>query len=144
MPDPGVIDEIDRLYGLESAALILRLSESAAYIKPQDTRDAMTLDHMAADQREHLQWIADLLDTLDATPGPRRVNTLSADLHYNRIETLVPRLVDDERQLQSHCEQIARLVVGEPRAADLCSRIAARHRAHVDQLEQIIAAYSSA
>lgn len=144
MPKSAIIDIVDQMHAIEGASLILRVGESATFINHNDVTAAAELNAFAAQQREHLRWLAQLLDQLDATPGPRRVNTASADLHFNRIESVLPRLIDDKKHLIAQYERAAARVASEPRAADQFARIIARHRDHLTRLEKLVSANSTA
>lgn len=143
MPDPNLVRRIDDMHALECASLVLRVTESASYVPPDDLDDAAALEQMADEHREHQRWLVELLDRLDATPGPRRVDTASADLHYNRIESLLPRFIENEKKLIQSYEKTAAQVADEPQAAELLTRIASRHREHLSRLEQLAGANAS-
>lgn len=144
MSDLAIIQTVDQMHAIEGASLILRTSESSGFVDHDDVTAAAELSAFAAQQREHLRWLAQLLDELDATPGPRRVNAASADLHYNRIEAILPRLITDKKNLIAQYERAAARVASEPRAADLFAHIIARHRDHLTRLEKLVGANSTA
>jgi hypothetical protein len=144
MPDPSIIHTVDRMHAIEGASLIIRMTESAAFVDHDGVAAAAELNAMADQQRQHLHWLAQLLDELDATPGPRRVNAASADLHYNRIESILPRLIDDKKNLIAEYDRASTRVASQPRATDLFGRINARHRDHLARLEKLLSASSTA
>ena len=144
MSESSIIEIVDQMHAIEGASLVLRMTESAGFVDHDDVNAAAELNAFAAQQREHLRWLAQLLDDLDATPGPRRVNAASADLHCNRSESVLPRLIDDKKHLVAQYELAAKRVASEPRAADLFARIIARHRDHLTRLEKLVSANSTA
>jgi len=143
MADERVINEIDRLYAMEGSSLLARLAESAAYISPADLDDAEAIVKMHEEEREHVHWLADLLDELDATPGPRRVDTATADLHYNRLETVLPRVIAGKQRLIRYYEQASSVVASHPRAAEVVGTILTRHRNHLTRLEELLKSVSA-
>jgi hypothetical protein len=137
MADPNLVRIIDDLHGAESASLLLRLTESVAYVHAGELEDYTAIEAMADEERGHLRRLVELLDALDATPGPRRVQVASGSLHYNRPHVLLPLLIRDKERLIGEYEAAGRSVSGNRQAADVVSGILPRHRAHLDKLRAI-------
>jgi hypothetical protein len=134
MTDENVVKVVDNLYAIQGTSLLTRAANSAPYITSGVTTQAHALRAMVADEERHLQQLADLLNELDATPGPRLVRAADADLHYVKVQTLIPRLIRDKQRLVAEFEHAADEVAPDPRAANIVTQITSDHRRHLEEL----------
>jgi hypothetical protein len=143
MADPNIIRSVDHLLAVESTSLLERLAESASYVATAGADDATAIAEMIEDAKQNTRSLVELLDVLDAAPGPRRVDTSSADIHFARIETVIPRLIADKQWLIREYEAVAIKVASEPRASEVVASGLNRHRAHLKRLQTIQQAVAS-
>lgn len=137
--DQSVVQIIDSLLAVEGTSLLERLTASANYVDVAEADDASRVMAMIDDEKQHARMLVGLLEELDAAPGPRRVDARWADLHYNRIETIFPRLIADKKRLVAEYERASAALASVPRAAQVAGVILARHREHLAKLERLAA-----
>jgi hypothetical protein len=74
---------------------------------------------------------------LGATPGPCAPDTRCADLHFQELGHVLPRVVRDlERAIRLY-ERAEAEANGDPGTVDLVSRILIRHRANLEKLREV-------
>jgi hypothetical protein len=134
MADPTVVRAVDDLLALEHTSLLHQLSDSAAFVSGPELAGAVVLGQMVADEQRSRRELADLLDRLDATPGPRSVRAVEAEMNYTRLDALLPRLIEDKRRLIAGYESAARRVTSNPGAVEIIAAILGRHRDHLHKL----------
>jgi hypothetical protein len=137
MASDTVVRTIDTLLAVEGGSLLLRLEHAGAYVPHSESDLANALQEMVDEEKEHRRKLVDLLDEFGATPGPRRVHSYPADVHYNQLHVLLPRFIADKKRLIGEYEAGAALVVSEPKATDLVASILASHRRHLARLEEL-------
>jgi hypothetical protein len=135
-----LIATINALLAAESGSLMQRLRESSAYVPPSAADEAFAVQELVDQDAQHAKKLVELLDRLRATPGPRRVMIDTGDLHYNRIHTLIPRLIADQKRLIAAYDSAQAPAAQDPQAADVVSALLASHRTHLAKLEQRTAA----
>lgn len=138
MSNETLVRTIDNLRACEQASLLQRFAEAEAYTTSRDTEEAAALEQMIEQERSNIRRLVELLDWLDATPGPRRVRASTGDLHYNKLHALVPRLIEDKKQLIACYESASTVAAADPRAADLVATILGTHREHLKRLEKLV------
>ncbi len=137
MADYDTAKAVAALRAEEGASILQNLVASSAFVTYARARDAAAIRQMAEEERMHQQWLDDLLDQLDATPGPRRFRTHAGELNYHRIETAIPKLIADKKHLIRLYECAVPHVADDPYAARLIADITARHRDHLRRLEEL-------
>ena len=137
MADFQVAQLIDALHAAESASLLQRVAESESFVCDSGADDALAVQLLVDQEREHMRWLVDLLDQLHATPGPRHVRACSADLHFNRLDALVGRLLEDKKHLIGRYESAAARVGSDQRVSDVIAQVLARHRDHLSKLQSL-------
>jgi len=136
----NLVNTIDKLLAAETGSLMHRLREVEAYVPAGAAEAALAVAELVAEDARHAQKLVELLDQLDATPGPRCVEIASGDLHFNRIHTLIPRLIADQKRLVAVYTWAQAEVSGDARAADAVSQLLASHRTHLKKLEELAGA----
>lgn len=137
MKSAQVIDVLNDLLAAESANLLPRLAESSAFVSWASADDVEGVNRMAAEEREHVEWLVEQILDLRGSPGPRIGSIDAASLHYVELHRLLPRVEHGEAALLRRYEAAAGLLAAAPPAAALVARIAARHRDHLQQLRRI-------
>ena len=137
MADPTIARTIDGLLAMEYTSLLHQLSDSAAFVPGPEVPGAIALGQMIADEQSSRRELAELLDRLDATPGPRLVRATEAEINYTRLDAILPRLIQDKKRLIAGYEAAAKLVASDPAAVDVVSAILGRHRDHLQRLTGI-------
>lgn len=137
MADHAVHDILNELLVEEQCSLAIRLVESNVFVTRVATDELDTVKRMAGACKKHSEWLTDLILALGGLPGPRGTRTTSADLHFQDIRHVLPRLVDDCESLVSLYTRASRHVADEPLAAELVARIRARHDGILGRFQQI-------
>jgi rubrerythrin len=135
MASDTIVRVINALRAEENSSLLQQLTRSAAFISQAEADEAFVLQELADEERLHQQWLDDLLDRLDATPGPLRFHMRAGSMGYHRIESQLPALIVDKQRLIAEYAAAAAVVADEPEAARVVGEIAARHQAHLARLE---------
>ncbi len=136
MDSQTVIDILNELLVAEQQGLAHRLRESTVYISELAVGDAGRVRKLATQSDEHAEWLTNLILESGGSPGPRRGDVRSADLHYQELRHVLPRLARDQAELIRKYALACERVAAEPRTATLVARILARHQAHLDALRR--------
>ncbi len=142
MTTPRVIAVLNELLAAEGSNLLPYLANCTTFISWASADDVDLVQGMVDEEQEHLEWLVQLILDLRGSPGPRTGAIEAGSLHYVELHTLLPRIEQAETRVLARYEAAAGAVAGEPRAAALVSRIADRHRAHLDELRRLIQRHS--
>lgn len=137
MADVTTIKTLQALYNAEHRCPTARLDQSMPFVAMADTDEAVVLHEIAAQDREHLHWLADLLVRRDSAPPPANYATDSAAQHYLRFDTLLPQWVRAEKALISTYQQAAPRLAADGEASRQVARIMSRHNEHLAALEAL-------
>ncbi len=134
MAEPTVLDVLNELLAAEQRSLPVRMFESTVFVSPLSVEQCADVERMARISREHDAWLSELILELGGALGPRIGDVTSADLHFQELHHVVPRLVHAQETLIDLYVAAAQRVAGEPKARELLERIIARHRQALDVL----------
>lgn len=137
MNEQTQVDILNELLALEEECLPDRLVESTLFISRLAVEDAQTVQDMVAVSREHAAGLSELIDQLDGTPGPRIVFADSADLHYQELHFVLPRLLREHEALIRKYESAARQLPPDTSAFALVDRILRRHKDSLEKLRKL-------
>jgi len=137
MDREAILDILNELLGLEQESSPDRLTESTMFISRLAVEEAATVQEMVQASREHSAWLSDLIVKLEGIPGPRVVFTASADLHFQELSHVLPRLMREHQALIRKYEFAAGRVTAEPLASELVERILRRHRQSLEVLRSL-------
>ncbi len=132
-----VVRTVSALYSELSSSMLVHFGDVAAFVSDADVSIAASIAKMSAEEKECLQRLAELLDSLDATPGPPRVQAAIAAMPYNGVYVLIPRLIKNKQQLVDRCKQAASMVAGNAAATECLSTVALRHSEHLAKLNSM-------
>ena len=135
--DTSIIQIVRELLGLEEFSLIRRVVEAGIYVAPASLPAYSVVQQMGQDGEEHRGWLVERLARLDATPGPSTPDTGCADLHFQDLAQVLPRVVRDVERTVRAYEQAEAGVNGDPGTVDLVSRILIRHRTNLEKLREV-------
>lgn len=136
MTDPQVIDVLNELLAREQRSWPARLFESTVFVSQLSVQDLRLVESMNRMATEHARWLAELILALGGTPGPRIDDVTTADLHFQELHHLLPRLVHEHELLVRRYTVAAERVTSEPQAAQLVTRILERHQQSLEQLQE--------
>lgn len=127
MNTSATIDLLNELLAAEQCNLVTSLMDSTMFVSHPSVDLYDAVSGMARASREHERWIAETVLRLGGVPGLRMVNVSPADLHFQEISAVLPRLAEDRRILVQKFEN-ARLHTTETRAVDVIGQILEHHR----------------
>lgn len=127
MMAPSVTDVLNELLVRETQSLAPRLFESAVFVSRLSVRGHRIVQRMAQANARHASSLAAMIVRLGGVPGPRAGNLLTADLHFQELRAVVPRLVANQDALVASYRGATGRVSTEPRAARLVAEILAEH-----------------
>ena len=135
--DTSIIQIIRELLGLEEFSLIRRILDAGIFVAPASLPAYLVVQQMGRDGEEHRGWLVEQLVQLDATPGPSTPDTRCADLHFQDLAQVLPRVVPDLQRTVRLYERAEARVNGDPGTVDLVSRILIRHRTNLEKLREV-------
>ncbi len=119
---------LNELLALEERGLPARMLESTVFVSQVSVEDSTMVSRMADAQREHCAWLSEAIIDNGGVPGPRVGDATSADLHFQDIHRLMPRLAADREAIVAKYALAVDCLSEFPEVAGLISRIQARHR----------------
>ncbi|MBI1825485.1 MAG: hypothetical protein HY287_10020 [Planctomycetes bacterium] len=128
------IDLLNELLSVEQANYAARLVESTVYVGSDSMQADRVVERMARTNREHCEQLTDLILDLGGSPTPRRFDTITADLHFQDLAFLLPRLIEYQKGLVAKYEEIVPRLSMIPRAQSLAARILERHQRDLSSL----------
>jgi len=135
MDKQAIVDILNALLAREQCSLVGRLLESTVFVPQTSLDDLGIVRRMARAGEEHALWLSDAILACGGIPGPRIGDARSADLHFQDLRHLRPRLAADRKDLVRKYEIAAGRVDAEADAAEVVSRILDRHREEVASLQ---------
>ncbi len=139
MNSPSLTETLDALVHAERRSLLPRLHESTVFVSWASAAEADAVRIMVAEEREHVNWLVDLINELGESPTPCTFDIHSATFHYMGLSYVLPMVLSNKKQLLQTYEHRAAGAAADARAAALVSRIQARHQAHLRTLESFAA-----
>lgn len=120
-----------------ASSLLLHVEDIESFVSGNDLAYAASVAEMASEEKQCQKSLAQLLDSLDATPGPPRIQAAIAAMPYTEVHVLIPRLIEDKKRLVARCEQAGAMVAGHSAATECISAVTHRHREHLETLEKM-------
>lgn len=131
---------LNELLGREQRSIAPRLFESTIFLTEASLPGFDWARRAARDQADNVAALSELIVELSGEPAPKQGNLATADLHFQELPALVPRLLHDLDGLVKVFRVALGRLAGEPKAATLVSRILAVHEAECASLQSIGAA----
>ncbi len=138
MDSPSPVAILNELLVLEERGLPARVLESTVFVSQVSVEDSTMVSRMADAQREHCAWLSAAIVESGGVPGPRTANATSADLHFQDIRCLMPRLAADRQAIVAKYALAVESLAALPEVAGLISRIQARHRDELATLKEAL------
>ena len=137
METRAIVDILNELLAFEQRNMVPRVLESTVFISRLSVEAMTVVQAMARASAENGAWLADAIRELGGVVGPRMTDTTSADLHYQELHHVLPRLLADRESLLHRYKLAAHRVGAEPRAEEAVQRILRRHQEEFVRLQQI-------
>ena len=123
-----VVAILNELLTLEQRSLAPRLLEATVSVSSLSVQAMVHVQRMTAATPDHGAALAKLILDLGGTPAPRRYLIATADLHFQDLHRVLPRLVADQKALVRNYIVAAQCLSDEPRALALATRILQQHQ----------------
>ncbi len=115
-----------------------RLLEATLFVPRRAMSQSEIVQRIARDSAEHAVWLADAMTDLGGVSIPYADDATTADMHFQDITFVLPRLRVALEDLVSVYNRAAAFVGDEPHAAETVARILTRHRTHLSELPSSI------
>ncbi len=140
MTDEAVVSVLNALLAAEQQAIAPRLFESGVFVSGASIAEVRLAERLVAQSRSNQSALAGLILELGGEPGPRCGNTMSADLHYLEVRSVLPRVITDYRRLLDKYRLAHARVSGDSASAALVSRLTAVHEHELQSLTAVAGA----
>ena len=138
MDTAKIIKVLNELLAAEQGCMVFHLLRSASVRQAHSVAGLEIVRRVEREVQEHAAWLAEMVTSLEGTPGLRRVDTRTAGIHYRELHQASPMLREDCLRLRDLCTRAAGQVAQYPRALTLVERIGARHELHVRALGELL------
>jgi len=128
---------LNELLAAQQGCVVSHLLRSALVLSGQSVAGLELVRRVEREVHEHGTWLAEMITSLEGTPGLRRADTRTAGVHYRELQQALPALREDCLRLRALCTQAAGQVADYPRAVTLVERIGARHELHARALAEL-------
>lgn len=139
MDRAALIDRLNSLLAAERAGMLSYLPHSTAFTSWGTAYQEQELRRMVRENDEHIAWLIETITTLHGGVGPSARSPRCAELNYQDLRFVLPRVLDDEKKLVATYEAALPMLASEPKAVATASRILQRHREHVAQMSRFLA-----
>jgi hypothetical protein len=133
----AIVDILNELLAFEQRSLAVRLLESTVFVSQLCLDDLKIVRQMAQAGERHAARLVEAILARGGAAGPRMADAQSADLHFQELRRLRPRLIAEHQTLIRKYELATARVGAEAEMADLVSRILERHREELASLHQL-------
>lgn len=134
MTSNEIVDILNTLLVAEQASAVERLLESTVFVSWASADEYPVVKRIAREDEQHCEWLVDLIDAHRGAVRPRSGDVRSADMHFQELDYLLPRVIENEKAILRKYEVAAGRLGPAPDAAALINKIIARHRDHIETL----------
>jgi hypothetical protein len=134
MAEFSATDILNELLAAEQCSLALRLVESTVFVSRTSVADRFLLQRLAQSARQHCERLSGLILDLGGVPWPRKPDLATADLHYQELHHLVPRLEADLESLIGKYAAASRELGNDRRIGPTLAAILSAHRDNLQSL----------
>ena len=139
MSEESVAAALNTLLAAEQQLLANRLFESTVFVSNASVTAAQLTARLAAQSRLNQEALAQRIIALGAMPALRRGDTRSADLHYQELRAVLPRLVADYERLVERYRAVGAPVSEDPESSRLVARVLAVLDQELRSLKDLLA-----
>ncbi len=137
MHEAQIVAILNELLTLEQQSLAHRLLEATVSVTSLSVPVWVLVQRITAATRDHSAALARLILDLGATPAPRRNLITSADLHFQDLHRVLPRLIADQEAIVRSYTVAARRLSDDPRALAVVTRILQQHQKDLQLLSEL-------
>ncbi|MFH1108615.1 MAG: hypothetical protein V1790_05385 [Planctomycetota bacterium] len=132
-----VVAILNELLTLEQRSLAPRLLESTVFVSDLSVAAFSLVQRMAHATGDHTAALTKLVLDSGGSPGPRSSSVATADLHFQELQHVLPRLIADQQALIRKYAIAAQRLADEPHALALATRILQRHQQDLERLHEL-------
>ncbi|MCK6455511.1 MAG: hypothetical protein L6Q92_03120 [Phycisphaerae bacterium] len=137
MDNDSIVRALVRLYDAECRSLLHHLGRAQPFVSWASAADQRLVDGMISEEAEHQRQLLDLIHALGGSPPLPTFSSECGALAYLDLHALLPRIVQDKRNLVAEYAAVAPQVGDDRRAAALVGRILEREQVHLAALEKL-------
>lgn len=138
MDAPGVVAILNELLGREQRAIAPRLFESTVFVSRLSLAGNAWTQRVVRASLEHRGALARLIQELGGELDPRRGDLWTADLHFQELRRVLPRIERDYVGLIGAYEVAAARIGSVARASSLVGTIRESHTAELAELRDLL------
>jgi len=139
MNDAVVIEVLNELLAAEQRAIAPRLFEADVFVSSASVAVAQLADQMAAQSAACQRTLAECVSRLGGEPRLRSGSLRSADLHFQELHHMLPRLIDDHGRLVAKYRAAGARLGDDPASAAMVARFLQAHEQVLDALTKMAA-----
>ncbi len=139
MSDIGTVNVLNRLITVVSRSLPAYLAQAAPFVEPGDERAAEVLANIQANQQGLITRLGNAIRERRARVEIDSFPMIYTDLNFLSLRRLLPELVKSQRRDIAIIESCARALAADPDARALAEEVLGSERAHLEQLEELLA-----
>lgn len=144
MNHDAAIDVLNELLALEQDALPRRLLEATVFVSRVAIAEHELIRRMSRECEEHCAWLVATIVTLGGEPAPRGGDLRTADLHFQGLHYVLPRLLGWLDRVVAAYAGAAATLAAEPHAARVADQVHARHQKNLEYLRKCSSAMRQA
>lgn len=137
MEEQSAIAILKELLTLEQKAPALRLFESTVFVSQLSVANWHITKRIADTNKKNCALLVELIQELGGTPGPRIQDVTTADLHYQELCRVLPRLIAEQESLTAKYQTADRHVASHAKAASLIHKILKQHQDALTELRSL-------
>ena len=113
-----------------------RLCESTVFVSDLGSEEEGAVRALVEASTGHCGELTSLIRRLGGEPGPRGIDVMTGDLHFQELGGAVPRVISEQGHLIALYQRASERLGDEPEAAAIVGRIVERHRTDLSALER--------
>lgn len=113
-----------------------RLRESTVFVSDLGSEEERAVRAMVEASAGHCGVLTTLIRRLGGEPGPRGIDVMTGDLHFQELGGAVPRVISEQGHLIALYQRALGRLGDEPEAAAIVGQIVEQHRADLSALER--------
>ena len=133
---------VNRLLAIEMRSFMRHLDESKPYLDPSTVKAWERIKVLSHTSVEHGQKLVGMLRDLDQVPDITPFSSSVAGMHYLRLDSILPLLIDEEKEQIAAYRVVINACAGTPQAKELAAMLEENMR-QLSELEDIQASLAS-
>ncbi len=128
---------LNALIRAERAGIGPRLLEAGVFVEDRSEKVYALADRLAKAAEEHVAELSRLVMERGQTPPAHAVDLRLADLHFQEVGHLLPRIIAEEEQLIRKYDVALTRLKDDPDAVAVVTRLRDRHRTLLEEARKL-------